>query len=634
MSQYYIYCKKADFNRLAGQFHISPILARILRNRDLISDSEIGEYLYGGTELLYDPFRMKGIEEAVPLLFDAVKAGKKIRIIGDYDCDGVCSSYILQRYLSFLGANADIRLPDRVKDGYGMNPDMVKEASKDGVGLLLTCDNGVSSYAAVEEAKRCRIPVIITDHHEVPLPLIEADAVLDPKQPDDTYPYHELCGAGVAYKLLCAMDRSLFGGAAGNDGSSAVQSADDINDATGKTGPEAAQTIDGVRKAPEKAGLGADRSLEVTGGAAASKALLRELLQYVAIATIADVVPLNGENRILAKEGMQILRETENPGLLALMRERRIEPAGLNSYHIGFILAPAINSAGRLKKADIALNLLKADGEDAARLAKELSDLNQERKHLTEIQFADANRVVEEMLERDGKLPLILVLYLPEAHESIAGILAGRLKDRYERPALVLTDSKEGLKGSGRSVENYNLIEELRKQQELFLKLGGHAKAAGFTLAKGVSAEDLSERLVTQCQSKEEDLAEKKWIDMKLPFTFANGDLIREIGLLEPFGTGNPQPVFAAEQVRVNRVMLLGRNNNVLRLSLTDADGRSIEGIYYGSEEMLVPVYEAIFAGKEREGEAYRISFVYLPEWNEFRGERSVQLRIQDMIRY
>lgn len=595
MSQYYIYCKKADFNRLAGQFHISPILARILRNRDLISDSEIGEYLYGGTERLYDPFQMKGMEEAVPLLFDVIKAGEKIRIIGDYDCDGVCSSYILQRYLSFLGADADIRLPDRVKEGYGMNPEMVKEATKDGVGLLLTCDNGVSSYAAVEEAKRCQIPVIITDHHEVPLPLIEADAVIDPKQPEDPYPYHELCGAGVAYKLLCALDRRLFGGTQGNDGSDGAQSA---------------------------------------GDASASKALLHELLQYVAIATIADVVPLTGENRILAKEGIQILRKTENPGLLALMREQKIEPAALASYHIGFRIAPAINSSGRLKNADMALNLFKAEGEEAVRLAKELSDLNQERQNLTEIHFANAKRVVDEILEREGKLPLILVLYLPEAHESIAGIIAGRLKDRYERPALVLTDSKDGLKGSGRSVENYNLIEELRKQQDLFLKLGGHAKAAGFTLAKDVSVEELSGRLVTHCQTEEKDLAEKKWIDMKLPFSYVSDDLIREMGLVEPCGTGNPQPLFAAEEIRVNRAMLLGMNSNVLRLSLTDAEGRSMEAIYYGSEEKLAPIYQSIVNGREREGEAYRISFVFYPEWNEFRGERSRQLRIRDMIRY
>lgn len=595
MSQYYIYCKKADFNRLAGQFHISPILARILRNRDLISDSEIGEYLYGGTEHLYDPFQMKGIEEAVPLLFDTIKAGKKIRIVGDYDCDGVCSSYILQRYLHFLGGDADIRLPDRVNEGYGMNPEMVKEAAKDGVGLLLTCDNGVSSHMAVEEAKRCQIPVIITDHHEVPLPMIEADAVIDPKQPEDPYPYHELCGAGVAYKLLCAMDRRLFGGAQGDDGSDGAQNA---------------------------------------GDAAASRALLRELLQYVAIATIADVVPLTGENRILAKAGMEILRETTNAGLLALMKEREIAPAELNSHQIGFIIAPAINSAGRLRTAKIALDLLKADGEEAERLAKELSGLNQERKNQTEIQLANAVRVLEEKKNREGELPVILVTYLPEAHESIAGILAGRLRDLYERPVLVLTDGREGIKGSGRSVENYNLIEELRKQQDLFSKLGGHAKAAGFSLADGVLPEDLSERLVTRCQLSAEELAEKKWIDMKLPFSYVNGDLIREIGLLEPCGTGNPRPVFAAEQIRVNRAMLLGKNNNVLRLSLADTEGRSMDAIYSGSEEKLAPVYQSIVDGKEREGETYRISFVYCPEWNVFRGERSLQLRVLDMIRY
>ncbi|MBR2696217.1 MAG: DHH family phosphoesterase, partial [Parasporobacterium sp.] len=385
MSRYYLYCKKADFKKISELFHISPMLARILRNRDLITEKEIDEYLNGGTDKLYDPFQLKGMEEAVPLLFDAIRNNRKIRIIGDYDTDGVCSSYILKSYLNAAGGKADIRLPNRMMEGYGMNAEMVEEAFSDGIELILTCDNGVSSYEAVQKAKEKGIPVIVSDHHEVPEPLIDSEVVIDAKQPGCPYPFKELCGAGVAYKIVSAMNERI------------------------------------KEYLPEK-------------DPASYGPLLKELLVFAGIATIADVVPLIGENRIIAKEGIRLLKETTNQGLKALIRSRNLEMDRIGSFHIGFIIAPCINSAGRLKDAEIALELFEETDEKKAEiLAEDLSRLNEERKEMTASQTVAANQYVQEIWKREESLPKILVIFLPDAHESIAGIIAGRLKEDYAR---------------------------------------------------------------------------------------------------------------------------------------------------------------------------------------------------------
>ncbi len=528
---------------------------------------------------------MKGMKEAVPLLFDTIKNGGRIRIIGDYDTDGVCSSYILKRYLQSIGADADIRLPNRMMEGYGMNADMVDEAAQDGISLILTCDNGVSSYDAVERAKEKNIPVIVSDHHEVPQPLIEADVVIDAKQPDCEYPYKELCGAGVAYKIVCALQCCL-------------------------------ETY-----LPQ-----ADRT-------ASASLLEQELLVFAGIATIADVVSLTGENRIIAKEGIKRIKETENTGLLALIRARNLEPSQIVSYHIGFIIAPCINSAGRLQDAELALDLFESsDRQEAETIAYRLSALNEERKSMTAVQTHIAQGIVKEIEERQGSLPKVLVLYLPEAHESIAGIIAGRLKEDYARPVLVLTNAEDGIKGSGRSVTAYPMIEELRKHSTLFAKLGGHAKAAGFTLNKGVTPEQVEQELNQSCELTEEMLQEKIWIDMQLPFAYVSEGFIQELCRLEPFGIGNERPVFAEKNLRVHKVLVLGKNNQVLKLELEDASGMILEAIRYGSEEQIAKEADCLIEGKEKEGDDYRISILYYPGINEFRGRRTVQLRIQEFI--
>lgn len=558
------------------------MLARILRNRDLVSDGEIDEYLNGGTDRLYDPFLMKGIKEAVPLIFAAIKNNERIRVIGDYDTDGVCSSYILKQFITALGGNADVRLPDRMSEGYGMNPDMVKEAAADGIHLIITCDNGVSSYEAVEAARNAGIKVIVSDHHEVPLPLVDADVVIDMKQPEDPYPYKELCGAGVAYKIISALYETY------------------------------------------KLQYESNNSLED---------LLDDLLQFAGIATIADVVPLTGENRIIAKEGIRRLKHTENTGLRALMESRHIISENLTSYHIGFIIAPCLNSAGRLKNAEIALNLIEEnDYHKAAMIAEDLSQLNEDRKSMTQVQTSAAEKMVAELFEEKGELPKILVLYLKDAHESIAGIIAGRLKELYSRPVIIVTDSEDGLKGSGRSVDVYNMIEELRKDSYLFKKLGGHAKAAGFSLNDDVSADVLSDRINARCGLTEEMLQEKKWIDIQLPFQYASEDFIHELDLLEPYGLKNERPVFAERNIKVHKVIVLGKNNNVLKLQMENEDGFIIEGIRYGAEQKIASEADLLVSGKERYGDDFRISIAYFPSVNDFRGTRNVQLRILDFI--
>lgn len=581
------------------------MLARILRNRDLVSDGEIDEYLNGGTDRLYDPFLMKGIKEAVPLILSTIQTGGRIRIIGDYDTDGVCSSYILKHVITFLGADADVRLPDRMAEGYGMNTEMVKEAAADGIRLIITCDNGVSSYDAVSTAKDAGIKVIISDHHEVPLPLIDADVVIDAKQPEETYPYRELCGAGVAYKIACALFQTVC--------------------------KLRRTSINGLQEEGE--GLHLNPRYLTDQFLSDFENLLDELLQYTGIATIADVVPLTGENRILAKEGIRRLKKTDNPGLRALMESRHILPEQIASYHIGFIIAPCLNSAGRLKNADIALQLLEeTDAGKANDIARTLSDLNEERKAMTQMHSSVAERIVEKEKAESGVLPKILVLYLPGAHESIAGIIAGRLKEVYYRPVIIVTDSEDGLKGSGRSVDVYNMIQELRKHEELFEKLGGHAKAVGFSLKGGVTAEELSGKLNRSCELTEEMLEEKKWIDMQLPFQYVTEEFVKELEQLEPFGIKNERPVFAERNVKVHRVIVLGKNNNVLKLQMENEAGFLIEGIKYGSEERIAKEADQLISGKERDGDDFRISFTYYPSVNEFRGEKTMQVKIMDLI--
>ena len=574
MGKYYLYCKKADFAEIADKYHISPMTARILRNRDICSDDEIETFLNGSLLDCHDPFLLKGAEEAVHMIKEAIAQSKKIRVIGDYDVDGICSSYILKHTIAYLGGLVDVRLPDRVLEGYGMNCQMIHEASSDGVGLIITCDNGVSAHDAVHLAKQSGIDVIVTDHHEVPYPLVEADIVIDPKQTDCDYPFKELCGGGVAYKLSEAL-------------------------------------------------LTGDDSLQ-------ARALLDDLLQYAGMATVADLVPLTGENRILAKEGIRRLRKTDNMGLRAILEERCASPEEINEYYIGFIIGPCLNSAGRLSNAKIAYDLLEETDKERARVkAKELSDLNEERKELTVSQTEEAENIIKQNLEEKGPVPKVLVVYLPSAHESVAGIIAGRLKDIYSRPALVVTNSDGGLKGSGRSVEAYDLIGELTKHADLFQKFGGHKKAVGFSLKEGVLPEVLSDSLNADCILTEEELTEKVWVDMELPFKYISEAFIEELKILEPFGLRNERPLFARRNVLIRNIFLLGKNQNVLKLFLEDEEGSQIEAVQFGGRDQISQRAEELNR-KMEEGES--VTVFYYPDINEFHSRKTLQAKIVDIL--
>jgi len=580
MNNWYLYCKKADFASISDRFHISPMLARILVNRGVSSDSEIREYLSGGTGDLHDPFLLKDMMKGASAALSAVKEGRKIRIIGDYDVDGICSAYILKSFITLIGGNADVRLPNRMLDGYGMNESMALDARGDGVSMIITCDNGVSSYDAVSLAVSFGIDCIITDHHEVPAQVPPALAIIDAKQPGETYPFRELCGAGVAYKFIQAM--SVL---AGNDGDMNISS-DSMN------------------------------------------ALLDDMLQFAGMATITDIVSLKGENRILAKEGIKRLRKTSNPGLRALCAVRGIDPAEIKGYHIGFVIGPCINSAGRLKNAGIAFDLFDTkDPAEAEKIAGELNSLNEERKALT----MDQTLAAEKILEADG-LPdrcRVIVVYLPEAHESVAGIIAGKLKDKYNRPALVVTESEDGLKGSARSTDDFNMIEALSRIPQCFRKFGGHAKAAGFTLA--VSPDELS-ALLNNDPGASKIMPDKKiWIDMQLPFRYATKEFTEELRMLEPYGVDNDRPSFAEKNVRINSMRVLGRLGNVLKLDLSNAEGDCIEGVIFSHGQDISLLEQKIAGTAERLGERALFSIRYFPSVNEFRGICTVQAVIDEL---
>ena len=573
MGNYYLYCKKADFAAIADEFHITPMTARILRNRDLCSHEEIQAFLSGTLSSLHDPFLMKGMKEAVEMIKKAVSEGRKIRVIGDYDVDGICSSYIIRHVIESLGGKADVRLPDRILEGYGMNCDMIREAALDQVELIITCDNGVSAHDAVREAKLKGIDVIVTDHHEVPYPLVEADVVIDPKQEGCPYPYKELCGGGVAYKLAQAL-------------------LSDVN-----------------KDLAEK--------------------LLEEFLQFAGMATVADLVPLTGENRILAKEGIKRLQKTDNEGLKAILQIRGAKAEEINEFYIGFIIGPCLNSAGRLKNAKLAYDLLEeTDPIAAGNKAKELSELNDERKDLTRNQTAEADLKIRDTYPDMSNLPKVLVIYLPSAHESVAGIIAGRLKDLYSRPALVITNSDDGMKGSGRSVEAYDLIGEMQQHADLFKKFGGHKKAAGFSLNEGITPEDISKQLNDTCYLSLDELAEKIWVDMELPFKYVSESFVNELQLLEPFGLGNERPLFARRNVLIRKLFVLGKNQNVLKLLLEDEEGTQLEAVLFGPTEQIQEKAEWLqpkMTGEET------VSVFYHPDINEFRYQKIPQARIVDI---
>ena len=558
MEKWFVAMKKADFNGIAEKYQISPIIARLMRNRDVIGDEAIDFYLNGTVEDLYDGLLMKDMDRAVDILKEKIEEGKKIRVIGDYDIDGVNATYILQQGLAGLGADVDTDIPDRIKDGYGLNQMLIDRALEDDVDTIITCDNGIAAMNEIAYGKENGMTIVVTDHHEVPYLeengkkkylLPPADAVVDPHRADCEYPFKGLCGAAVAYKLV-----------------------------------------------------------EV-------EHLQERLMENVAIATIGDVMDLVGENRVFVKKGLELLKTTKNEGLHALMQCTGVDTANLNTYHIGFVIGPCINAGGRLDTAKRALELLNASNRrEAVTLAADLKELNDSRKEMTEEGVEEAVRQIESSSWKDDQ---VLVVYLPKCHESIAGIIAGRIKERYYRPTFVLTKGETGVKGSGRSIEAYDMFAEMSRCRELFTKFGGHKLAAGLSLEEE-KVEVFRKRINELADLTEEDLQMKVSIDMRLPFPYINEELIHELKILEPFGKGNGKPLFAESKLRVIQPRIFGKNRNVLKCRLEDQQGNQMEAVYFGEVEDCL-----------RQMEKKQImSFTYYPSINEYMGRRTIQLTI------
>ena len=601
MENWRIKNKKADFDRIARECGVSEVLARCLVNKGLITTEEIKTFLNPDLEELNDPFLMMDMEKACDILKKKITEGKKLRIIGDYDVDGVVSTYIFYCTLSKLGAKTDFEIPDRIKDGYGMNNQMVEAAFKDGINTILTCDNGIVAIEQTELAKQYGMTVIITDHHNLmerdtqeldetaaaiefaePEPgsrfcLPAADAVINPKRPDCRYPHEGLCGAAIAYKLCCAL-LSYYN----------IEEQEQFE---------------------------------------------QELLSYCAIATVCDVMELTGENRIIVKYGLELLKNTKNEGLLALMEENGIEKEKLSAFHLGYVIGPCLNASGRLDTAKTGLALLLAQTKDeAVRLAKEVRELNELRKQMTADNVERAVRIIE---ESDLRLDKVLVVYLPDCHESIAGIIAGRIRERFCRPVLILTDSEGCVKGSGRSIEQYNMIEELVRCRELFLKVGGHPMAAGFSLL-AANIGPLRAALNRNTVLTENQLIPKVLIDIHLPLGYLSEQLVQELKCLEPFGKGNEKPLFAEKNIKIKSALVIGKNASGIRLFVENQYGRAMEAVYFGDVNEFFSYIGNTYGDEEavrlRTGRGMKetISITYYPRINEYNGFKKLQLMIQN----
>ena len=568
MEKWVVAAKKADFNLIGRQFHIDPVIARLIRNRDVVGEEKIKEYLLGTIDTIPSSWLMKDMKKAVDILEKKIQQQVKIRIIGDYDIDGVTSTYILLKGLTRIGANVDTYIPDRVADGYGIHEHLIDRAESDKIDTIVTCDNGIAACAEIQMAKEKGMTVIVTDHHDIPyreengerrVILPPADAILNPKQYDCLYPNKNLCGAVVAFKYITALYERF-----------------DIQ-----------------------------------------KKELEDYYELVAIATVGDVMDLQGENRILVKEGLRRLPNTKNKGLQELIRANNLENSKITAYHIGFVLGPCINASGRLDTAARSLALLNAPTkEEAAKLAGDLTALNQSRKALTEKGKEEAIQLIETTELKNDR---VLVVYLPECHESLAGIIAGRLREKYYKPAFVLTRGEKCAKGSGRSIESYSMYDELVKCADLMVQFGGHPMAAGLSIEEE-NIEKFREQLNQNCTLTEEDLRPKIVIDVAMPISYITKELVEQISLLEPFGKGNVKPIFAQKGLRVLDSNIIGKNKNVVKLKLLDPQGAIIEGIYFGEADD--------FMNFIREKDS--ISVTYYPEINRFRGRESLQIIIQN----
>lgn len=589
MANWYVAAKKADFNQIGEKFGISPVLARIIRNRDIISEEEISLFLYGTIEQLHAPFLLKDMKKAVSIVKDKIQEGKKIRVIGDYDIDGVCASYILEKGLKEAGAIVDTVIPHRIKDGYGLNEELIKEAYEAGIDTIITCDNGIAAREQIALGKELGMTLIVTDHHEVPYTeengirqylLPEADAVVDPKQEDCSYPYKGICGAVVTYKFI----QALYG----------------------------YDVLDFKEQKKE------------------SK-VLKEMFPFAAFATIGDVMELTDENRILVKYGLTAMEQTENKGLRALLLVNGLSDSKLSPYHVGFVLGPCINATGRLDTAQRALQLFSTEDErEAAVIAGDLKALNDSRKDLTVKGLEEAVNLVE---TTDLKNDSVLVVYLPQCHESLAGIIAGRLREKYGKPSFVLTKGEEEVKGSGRSIEAFHMYEHMTQIKEVFTKYGGHKLAAGLSL-KEENIEIFRKKINEGSQLTEKDFEETVHIDVPMPIAYSSMDFVNELKKLEPYGTGNKKPLFAEKNISLLSGKLLGKDKKVLKCLVADEKGNQLEAIYFGDTKKLLEDLEEQF-GKEQVdlflkgyNNHIKITIAYYPDINEFRGKKTLQIVI------
>lgn len=589
MEKWYVAAKKADFEGWASEFQISPILARILRNRDLTEGEEIRKFLHGTLEDCYSPWLLKDMDKAVDIIAEAAELGIRIRVIGDYDVDGICSSYILTRGFRILGADVDTAIPHRIHDGYGLNDSLIEQAEREGIGLIVTCDNGIAAAAQVELAHIYGIGVVITDHHEVPFKVEKAAdgselrreilptalAVVDPKQEQCSYPFSGICGGVVAYKLIEALAEK-----------------------TGNT--------------------------ELKGA-------MEEFLEFAALSTVCDVMELRDENRIIVKEGLKRLKNTQNQGLKALMEVNQIEPARLNAYHLGFVIGPCLNATGRLDTARRALELLQSRTKvEAMSAARELKELNDSRKNLTLKGVEEAERYIEEHhIEKDK----VMVIFLPEVHESLAGIIAGRIREKYNHPVFILTRGEEGVKGSGRSIEGYHMYNAMTEAAQYFTKFGGHAMAAGLSM-KEENIEGLRRELNEKCTLGEDDFTAKVHIDVPMPLDYGSEALADELEFLEPFGVGNPRPLFAQKNLIFLSGYKMGANKTCARYTVETPGGIKKQLVYFGDLErfgqFLDEKYgpgseEALYAGRAR----LEVSAVYQLGKNTYKGRTELQYIMQ-----
>ena len=557
--------KRADFNGLAMRLGVSPVAVRIMRNRGLLDEREMRKYLYGTLDDLYDPRQMKGMETAAGIIEKKLIEGKKIRIIGDYDIDGVCSTYILLKGFHRAAGNGqiDYEIPDRIRDGYGINESIIRQAAEDGIDTLVTCDNGIAALKEISIAKQLGMTVVVTDHHEVPVDaygqiLPPADAVVDPKQDGETYPYHEICGAVVAWKLINVIYEDL--------------------------------------EIPEHEWM--------------------ELLEFAAIATVGDVMKLQDENRLIVKYGLKKIGSTKNTGLRMLVEKNNLDINNLSAYHIGFVIGPCLNAGGRLKSGKVALRmLLEQDPDRVSGLADELKELNDVRKDMT----AKGETEAIEQVERFYMSDKVLVVFLPECHESLAGIIAGRLREHFHKPSFVLTRGEQSAKGSGRSIEAYHMYQGLCEVSDLLVKFGGHPMAAGLSIEES-DIDEFRRRLNENAKLTEDDFVPQIWIDVPMPFEYVNEKIVDELKGLEPFGQGNEKPLFAQKSLTIRNVRVLGKNRNVVKMNLVTNTGHPFDGLMFADGDRFL---------EEQTGQN-TIDMIYYPDVNEYNGTRTLQAIIKN----